>query len=513
MQVGYLGGRPGGNRLVVADHWIREPHVRFFVVALVGALAVTIGASGTAVATDEPEPSEQPTELERPAEPELAEEFEHLEELEAERDEAEQRAEDAASERETVEDRRDELREELEAATERVEELAEQRDDAEDQLDDVQDRLDAATQEYEDAVDRLTELEDAIEELEGDIAALSESMEDRREHVGDTVRELYKRGGPTDSTNSVFAADGSTEVLQAAGYLRTVQHGQRSVFEGLAAQHRVLEREKAELAELEEEQRQVAAETEEARLAVKAAFEDQEEEVDELHDIVASAEQEEQELLERMEEIEDELASLVAQEDEADAEVAAAEEAIAEELERLARKQREWEEEEAQRLEEEAQRLEEEQAERLEQAESGLSEDRINGRSIACPVGKPRSFVDSYGAPRSGGRSHKGTDIMAPRGTPIYAFESGEIVRMSTNRLGGITLHLRGDSGKRYYYAHLDDYVEDLSTGQRVEAGEQVGYNGDTGNARGTPPHLHIEIRPGGGANVNPYPYMRGACG
>ena len=474
--------------------------MRVLAAALIGALVVMVSASGTAIASDESEPSE------RPADPELAEEFEHLEELEAERDEAEQRAEDAASERETVEERRDELHEELEAATERVEELAQQRDAAEDQLDDVQDRLDAATQEYEDAVDRLTELEAEIEALEGDIARLSESMADRREHVGDTVRELYKRGGPTDSTNSVFAADGSTEVLQAAGYLRTVQHGQRSVFEGLGAQHRILEREKAELAELEEEQRQVAAETEEARLAVEAAFEDQEEEVDELHDIVASAEQEEQELLERMDEIEDELASLVAQEDEADAEVAAAEEAIAEELKRLARKQREWEEEEAERLEAE-------EAERLEKAEDGLSEGRLNGGSIACPVGKPRSFVDSYGAPRSGGRSHKGTDIMAPRGTPIYAFESGEIVRMSTNRLGGITLHLRGDSGKRYYYAHLDDYVENLSTGQRVEAGEQVGYNGDTGNAKGTPPHLHIEIRPGGGSNVNPYPYMRGACG
>ena len=102
---------------------------------------------------------------------------------------------------------------------------------------------------------------------------------------------------------------------------------------------------------------------------------------------------------------------------------------------------------------------------------------------------------------------------MAPRGTPIYAYEAGTISRMSNNRLGGITLYLRGASGNVYYYAHLDGYVSGLSTGQRVSAGQQVGYNGDTGNARGTPPHLHIEVRPGGGSNINPYPLMRQACG
>lgn len=134
------------------------------------------------------------------------------------------------------------------------------------------------------------------------------------------------------------------------------------------------------------------------------------------------------------------------------------------------------------------------------------------GGGVACPVGQPRSYSDTYGAPRSGGRSHKGTDILAPRGTPIYAYEDGTVSRMSSNRLGGISLYLRGSSGVRYYYTHLQGYVGGLSVGQQVEAGQHLAANGDTGNARGIP-HLHFEVMPGGGGNVNPYPYVRRACG
>lgn len=132
--------------------------------------------------------------------------------------------------------------------------------------------------------------------------------------------------------------------------------------------------------------------------------------------------------------------------------------------------------------------------------------------AIACPIGTPRSYSDTWGAPRSGGRAHKGTDMLSPRGTPIYAYESGTVTRMHSNRLGGIVLYLRGDSGNSYYYAHLQGYVGGLSTGQRVTAGQHIAFNGDSGNAIGIP-HLHIEVMPSGRGNVNPYPYMRRACG
>ncbi|HWH32998.1 MAG TPA: M23 family metallopeptidase [Egibacteraceae bacterium] len=134
----------------------------------------------------------------------------------------------------------------------------------------------------------------------------------------------------------------------------------------------------------------------------------------------------------------------------------------------------------------------------------------VNG--AACPVGNPRSYSDTWGAPRSGGRRHKGTDILAPRGTGIYAYESGSITRLTNSRVGGISIYMRGASGNTYYYTHLQGYVSGLSAGQAVNAGEHIAFNGDTGNAQGTP-HLHFEVMPGGGGNVNPYPYVKRACG
>ena len=131
---------------------------------------------------------------------------------------------------------------------------------------------------------------------------------------------------------------------------------------------------------------------------------------------------------------------------------------------------------------------------------------------MACPVDQPRSYSDTYGAPRSGGRSHLGVDILAPQGTPLRAYESGTISRMHSNSLGGISLYLQGSSGNEYYYTHLSGYVSGLSTGQQVTAGQHIGFVGDTGNAAGIP-HLHWEVFPGGGGNANPFPYARSACG
>lgn len=122
------------------------------------------------------------------------------------------------------------------------------------------------------------------------------------------------------------------------------------------------------------------------------------------------------------------------------------------------------------------------------------------------------SFRDTWGAPRSGGRSHRGTDVFAPMGQPVYAITSGTIQRHSNSGLGGIGLYLRGDDGNVFYYAHLQSIDGNGAVGNRVEAGELIAYNGSTGNASPSAPHVHFELAPGGGAQVNPYPWLAAAC-
>lgn len=129
-----------------------------------------------------------------------------------------------------------------------------------------------------------------------------------------------------------------------------------------------------------------------------------------------------------------------------------------------------------------------------------------------CPVDGAASFTDSWGAPRSGGRTHQGVDMIAARGTPLVAIESGKISRMSNSSLGGITLWIAGSSGDSFYYAHLDGYASGVTSGMSVSAGQLIGYVGNTGNARYTVPHLHFEYHPGGGSAVNPYPLTAGLC-
>ena len=124
-----------------------------------------------------------------------------------------------------------------------------------------------------------------------------------------------------------------------------------------------------------------------------------------------------------------------------------------------------------------------------------------------CPVAARSRFSDDFGVPRSGGRSHEGVDMLAPRGTPVVAPVAGVLRRRDQAR-GGIALFLRGDDGLTYYFAHLDGVA---ARDGRVRLGQHIGSVGDTGNARGGPTHVHFEIINQRGAR-NPYPELSRSC-
>jgi peptidoglycan LD-endopeptidase LytH len=124
----------------------------------------------------------------------------------------------------------------------------------------------------------------------------------------------------------------------------------------------------------------------------------------------------------------------------------------------------------------------------------------------ACPVPSAR-FTDTWGAPRSGGRAHKGTDMMAAYGAPVYAVVSGS-VRSASSSAGGLSLYLAGDNGETYFYAHNS---ENLVRSGRVSAGQLIAKVGTSGNAPESAPHVHFE-RQVGGRSVNPYAFLRSIC-
>lgn len=130
--------------------------------------------------------------------------------------------------------------------------------------------------------------------------------------------------------------------------------------------------------------------------------------------------------------------------------------------------------------------------------------------SLAFPVeGKDsRAILSGFGASRDGGRrEHHGVDIFAPRGTPVLAAASGRITRVREAGLGGkVVWQLDRDRGQYLYYAHLDSQA--VVPRQVVELGDTVGFVGNSGNARTTPPHLHFGIYRRGLGPIDPWPFV-----
>ena len=118
-----------------------------------------------------------------------------------------------------------------------------------------------------------------------------------------------------------------------------------------------------------------------------------------------------------------------------------------------------------------------------------------------------RDLADTWGAPRSGNRRHEGIDIFAPLGRPVLSTTKGIVFKVGEDDLGGHVVRVLGPGWQWHYYAHLDRFA-DIEPGSIVEQGSVIGYVGNTGNAIGTPHHLHYGVYRFMGGARNPYPLL-----
>jgi peptidoglycan LD-endopeptidase LytH len=124
-----------------------------------------------------------------------------------------------------------------------------------------------------------------------------------------------------------------------------------------------------------------------------------------------------------------------------------------------------------------------------------------------------RQVSDTWGTARSEGRIHEGTDIFAPAGTAVRSATEGFVYRIDDVARGGLTVTIVGGAGRRYFYTHLSRVAPDLRDGQSVTTDTIIGFVGNSGNAAGTPPHLHLGIYGGELETcewraINPFPLL-----
>ena len=336
-----------------------------------------------------------------------------------------------------------------------------------------------AAQERAAAIEDLDEAVAAYEQVRGELEALTfsigrlrsriDSYEDDTRDLAEAVRERavqsYMNGDERDPVARVFSPERVQQSLIAREVLSLAVESDSEQLDALAATTAEMERLRGELI------------AEEDRLQALQAESDA--------------------LVQRMNELYEE-ADLVYEE--AHEEFHEADQAFEQASEQL---------EEQRRIEEERRRRREALQAELKLPAEGVPEWVTPG--FICPVGGVSYFRDTWGAPRSGGRSHRGVDMMGPRYTPLVAVGDG-VVRKSYGSLGGNIVWLYADHGVNYFYAHLDSYPSGLVDGQRVSRGQTIGYMGDTGNPAPGAYHLHFGIYPGGITAVNPYPSVARAC-
>ncbi|MHB9148505.1 MAG: murein hydrolase activator EnvC family protein [Thermoleophilia bacterium] len=342
--------------------------------------------------------------------------------------------------------------------------------------------LDKLAQRYSEAEHELAETEDRIVEVEAQADRAAADLETLRVRLNDRLRGIYMNGGSGGLAvlGVFFEGDTLSGILNRLDSLSRVLTGDEDVFSQVEVQLAKLDSLQQELGQKQDLQAVQLNEIEQANQAAMTALEDSKDEYKALQERVRRLQEEER------------------------------------------RKQ-----EEERKKQEEAERLAAAQAAQAKAATQSSSSARssssgssgsssassgraVGGSGWVFPVEGPNSFINDWGFARSGGRSHKGTDIMTARNTPVVAVVNGTVKRTSASDsgLGGVTIWLTGSDGNSYYYAHLTSIASGIRAGSRVSAGQVIGYAGNTGNARGGEVHLHFEIHPGGGSAINPYPTL-----
>ena len=144
----------------------------------------------------------------------------------------------------------------------------------------------------------------------------------------------------------------------------------------------------------------------------------------------------------------------------------------------------------------------------------GNVEAKLTAKGYVFPVYGPSSFIDTFRAARATTSWHHGQDIFAPLGAPVLAVADGTLFSVGWNDVGGNRFWLQDRHGNQFYYAHLSAFSPLATNGRRVRAGDVIGFVGTTGDAAGTPPHLHFEIHPlgllylGYDGVINPWPWL-----
>lgn len=366
----------------------------------------------------------------------------------------------------------------------------------------VQQQLDETVAAYDAAQTKLARTQTAMDRNREELQELEEFSEQVQERLGRRANEVYRQG-PASLFQFLIGSENFSDFGRRVKLLQEASDQDAGIIQEAEIARTKLDRLQADMASQEAEEEQILESMAQQTASLNANFSEARELEAQLAADKATAERRAQQRREAAEQ--------------AAAEQAAEEQAAAEQRRRAAQEA----EEEAQDEREEAGAAASPSPTAAAPSPSpspsppSASVETDQGPSASglyCPVDGPVSFTDTFGAPRSGGRSHQGVDMFAAMGTPVAAITDGTITRRSSSTLGGLYIYFKGNNGTEYFYTHLKGFA-DAPVGGQIEGGTHIGYVGNSGNARGTPPHVHFEVAPAGSGTINPTPTARRACG